>query len=774
VPQIAAVDAEVTARRLVAKSAGVSMNDLGASRPELLIYRTGLVRGRPGSNHLAWEVRVTSPRLREVLYLDAHHGRLLDRRSEIHDIERVVHLRRYPNPVWSEGDSLPYGSGDPDGDGEINELISATRDIYDLMANLTAGQYLSFDGAGAVMHSVYDSDSIDCPNAVESNGITSYCDGMVSDDVVAHEWTHAYTEWTHRLIYQWQPGALNEAYSDIFGELADQLNGRGSDLPDQVRGPGECSTAGGNPTPTLEVAEPAAIAGVYPAGGAVFNPIPPWSVFSSVVLADDAVGVGSDACQALQSFPVGAIALIDRGDCLFRDKVLHAQQAGASAAIVVNNQGDGVLEMGGDLPRLAIPSVLIGQADGTQIKTSLDDGVSATLSSTEPLSDSLRWLIGEDTAALGTLRDMWSPSCLGDPGRVGSANYACDESDNGGVHTNSGVVNHAFALLVDGGTFNGEAVRAIGSTRAARIYWRAMSVYQTPVSTFANHADLLEISCQDLIGATLYDLSTGAPSAETVTADDCAGVAAAMRAVDMRDTPVQCHFEPLLEPDGPEPAGDVVVFDDGFDDGPETAWRLSNHGVFPEYEPRDWVWTDRLPPGGDGGGWFAVDSVLIGDCIPGSDDQSGVMELSSPVISMPADVQDPALIFNHWVATEHAWDGGNLKISVNGGPFVLVPPSTFAFNPYNGRINPAGGVNPNSNPLAGERAFTGTNQGTLGGSWGRSLVDLSGLVGPSDSFVLRFDLGVDGCNGAEGWYLDRVAVVATGLAPRHVAGRVAP
>ena len=773
-PTISSVDAEARARRLVAKATGSTMADLGARSPVLLIYRTGLVRGVPGSNHLAWEVEVTSPTLREVLYLDAHDGRLLDRRSEIHEIDRVVHLRRFPNPVWSEGDALPYSSDDPAGDAEINELISATGDIHDLMANLTAGQYLSFDGEGAVMHSIYDSDSIDCPNAVESNGMTSYCDGMVSDDVVAHEWTHAYTEWTHRLIYQWQPGALNEAYSDIYGELADQLNGRGSDLPNQVRGPGECSTAGGNPTPTLEITDPAAIAGVYPAGGAVFNPIPPWSVSGSVVLVNDAVGVASDACQALQGFPVGAVALIDRGDCLFRDKVLHAQQAGASAAIVVNNQGNDVLEMGGDLPRLDIPSVFVGQADGTQIKVALDDGVSATMSSTSSLSTSLRWLIGEDTAALGTLRDMWSPSCLGDPGRVGSAAYACRETDNGGVHTNSGVVNHAFALLVDGGSYNGETVRAIGTTKAARIYWRAMSVYQTPVSNFANHADLLEIGCQDLIGATLYSLTTGAAVPETVTADDCVQVASAMRAVEMRDTPVQCNFEPLLDPDGLEPPGNVIVFDDGFDDGPEPGWRLSNYGVFPEYEPRDWVWTDQIPAGGDGGAWFAVDSVLIGDCVPGNDDQSGVMQLTSPLISVPIDVVDPVLAFDHWIATEHEWDGGNLKISVNGGPFLLVPISAFTFNPYNGRINPAGGVNPNTNPLAGETGFTGTNQGTLGGSWGRSLVELRTLVDPGDSFVLRFDLGVDGCNGAEGWYIDRVAVTATGLAPRHVAGRVAP
>ena len=62
------------------------------------------------------------------------------------------------------------------------------------------------------------------------------------------------------------------------------------------------------------------------------------------------------------------------------------------------------------------------------------------------------------------------------------AEYHCDATDGGGVHTNSGVPNHGFALLVDGGTYNGHTVAAIGLTKAAHLYWRAQSVYQTPTT----------------------------------------------------------------------------------------------------------------------------------------------------------------------------------------------------------------------------------------------------------------------------------------------------
>ena len=77
--------------------------------------------------------------------------------------------------------------------------------------------------------------------------------------------------------------------------------------------------------------------------------------------------------------------------------------------------------------------------------------------------DSYRWLMGEDSTAFGgAIRDMWTPTCLGDPGKVTDAEYHCDTSDGGGVHSNSGVPNHGFALLVDGGTYNGQTVTAIG------------------------------------------------------------------------------------------------------------------------------------------------------------------------------------------------------------------------------------------------------------------------------------------------------------------------
>jgi hypothetical protein len=256
-----------------------------------------------------------------------------------------------------------------------------------------------------------------------------------------------------------------------------------------------------------------------------------------------------------------------------------------------------------------------------------------------------------------------------------------------------------------------------------------------------------------------------------ITAADCGQVATAMEAVLMRDPPAHCSFRPLLAPDPPPVAGDVLL-DETFD-GPPEGWVVSNRGVYDEYVPRDWAWTTEVPDGGEGdGAMFAIDSRFIGDCRPGSDDQSGVMFLHSPVLWAPSGGRPPVVAFDHWVATEAEWDGANVKLQVDGGPWRLVPPDAFRHNPYNGVLKRLTDGNPN--PLAGEQAFTGSDGGAVEGSWGQSQIDLRGLVRPGQWFRLRFDLGVDGCNGRVGWYLDRVRVVAEPTVPYRVDRRAAP
>ncbi len=45
---------------------------------------------------------------------------------------------------------------------------------------------------------------------------------LVSLDIVAHEMTHAVTQFTADLVYQGEPGALNESWSDVFGAMLER------------------------------------------------------------------------------------------------------------------------------------------------------------------------------------------------------------------------------------------------------------------------------------------------------------------------------------------------------------------------------------------------------------------------------------------------------------------------------------------------------------------------------------------------------------------------
>lgn len=70
----------------------------------------------------------------------------------------------------------------------------------------------------------------------------------------------------------------------------------------------------------------------------------------------------TSGCEAedFDGFPAGGVALVQRGGCPFADKVLNAQDAGASAAIVMNEGQPGrtgLIGMIGPAPGLSIPAV---------------------------------------------------------------------------------------------------------------------------------------------------------------------------------------------------------------------------------------------------------------------------------------------------------------------------------------------------------------------------------------------------------------------------------
>lgn len=600
---------EIALQRLAGE--GLTLQNLLQILPKLYIYRVGLARGILGANHLAYEVEINDGiGIREFFYVDAHTGAVIDQISGIYGaVFRRLYEVNTSNEIWTEGDAFP-GSLDT---WQQNEVEAAAH-TYHFFNN--AFGFDSYDGAGAEMRTVNNDPTINCPNANWNGSTANYCTGSASDDVVGHEWGHAYTEYTSGLIYAWQAGALNESYSDIWGETIDLLNNY------------------------------------------------------------------EDADENLAT----------RTGC----------------------------------------------------------------------SSSDRWRMGEDASAFGgAIRDMWDPTCKGDPGKVSDSEYWCSISDVGGVHTNSGVNNHAYALLVDGGTYNGYTISGLGFTKAAHIFWRAQRLYLTSTSDFEVQADALEASCTDLMGINLEGLSTtstpAGPTGEIIDASDLFELQKVVAAVELR-MPPPCNFQPLLQPSPLLCLGatkDSAFFYEDFEAGLGN-WLTEE---FPAdtsvWEDRSWVVADMLPDNRPGSAIFGIDPIN-GDCI--NDSQNGILRLESPQITIPAEVgADINFAFDHYVSTEYRWDGGNVKYKLNGSDWHLLPGAAFTTNSYNNTLHTT--LTGSDNPLAGEEAFTGSDEGSVSGSWGRSVIDLASLgLMAEDTLRLRWEMGTDGCNGRIGWYVDDVRI----------------
>lgn len=120
-------------------------------------------------------------------------------------------------------------------------------------------------------------------------------------------------------------------------------------------------------------AVPAAFGGADFCGGV--------AVMGDLEIVDDGTGTVTDGCEAIQNDVSGKIALIDRGSCQFGTKALNAQDAGAIAVIICNNNDDPPFSMApGDFgDQVTIPAFMMAKADCEAFRNEIPNGVSADL-----------------------------------------------------------------------------------------------------------------------------------------------------------------------------------------------------------------------------------------------------------------------------------------------------------------------------------------------------------------------------------------------------------
>jgi Zn-dependent metalloprotease len=145
--------------------------------------------------------------------------------------DRVVYTANFGSSL--PGTVVRRENDPPSSDPAVNEAFDGSGTTYDLYNNVY--QRNSIDGNGMRLDSTvhyqkgYDNAFWDGQQMVYGDGDEDQPPAdrifnrfTIAIDVIGHELTHGVTQYTAKLAYSYQSGALNESMSDVFGSLVKQ------------------------------------------------------------------------------------------------------------------------------------------------------------------------------------------------------------------------------------------------------------------------------------------------------------------------------------------------------------------------------------------------------------------------------------------------------------------------------------------------------------------------------------------------------------------------
>ncbi|MCP4747495.1 MAG: M4 family metallopeptidase [Desulfobacteraceae bacterium] len=133
------------------------------------------------------------------------------------------------------------------------------------------------------------------------------------------------------------------------------------------------------------------------------------------------------------------------------------------------------------------------------------------------------WLIGDDVHLNGNgIRNFINPNEDRQPDTYKGDYWHANASDNGGVHINNGVGNHWFYLLSEGGSGTNDnggkyQVEGIGTEKAAKIAYQALTAYLTSASDYADAYTATMAAAQELFSTSAQESVKSAWDAVGVT-----------------------------------------------------------------------------------------------------------------------------------------------------------------------------------------------------------------------------------------------------------------
>jgi hypothetical protein len=351
------------------------------------------------------------------------------------------------------------------------------------------------------------------------------------------------------------------------------------------------------------------------------------------------------------------------------------------------------------------------------------------------------WTIGEDLPS-GPIRSMRKPRRFGQPDRMTGRRYAGDgDSDDGGVHTNSGIGNRTFYLISQGGKQGGETVHGIDGrslTKTATLYLDVIQ-HLASGSDYADLAAVLVQSCHALARHHTVGFTRG----------DCRNVHRATVATRLRAAPRHAKQPRNAQMSCPNGTGSVRVLFDSETGSPQSkfdagsTWvRAPDASAFPPVAAN--ATSGRRS-------WYSAEPQ-----------DTTVSSLTMHPVALPAG-RPAYLWFQQWRFLESGTNVDGTRVNYDAGT-VQVADATRGQQP-----RPAEGLpwvnGPHDvvtdlygNPAAGRVGFSRNSNGYLA-----SRARLTRYAG--DAVSPQFTMNTDDDSTEQGWYLDDIRVYTCSRAP---------
>ena len=366
------------------------------------------------------------------------------------------------------------------------------------------------------------------------------------------------------------------------------------------------------------------------------------------------------------------------------------------------------------------------------------------------------------TAFGGAIRDMWKPTCLGDPGKVSDAEYYCATDDGGGVHTQLRCARTTPTRCSStAAPTTARRSPASASTKAAPIYCRAMTATRRRPPTSPTTRTRSRRPAPTWWGQPINEVELGRTTTRPRRPDDHGRRLRPGRRRGRRGRAPQGARAVQLPADArPEPPACAAGHDDADASGRRTSrtvWPAGRRpGVSSPAAGVPWVRRPRRLPRATRAAWPTGRRPDQGNCNGAAEDFVQHAPRSQPGDHDPGAAQGAEA----GLRPLHG-DGERLRRrqrevrrqrrGVQGHPGGGLQSSTV-------RPEADTAAAGNTNPLAGQPGFTGTDGGEVAGSWGTVAGRPPRRASGRRQVQFRFDIGRDGCGGNDGWYVDNVEV----------------